>query len=139
VSGRTPPYHIVAIHAKTWMPLIEASELPVVVAPGVLFLQFQHYAPVGMQWRIFYPASARNALQFEGSHSTDTNLMSLAKVVDRIYVPPYEDFVKTHRRFFLIVDTLFSPWMVPKLRADGADFNLRQRDGTQVLYEVTLP
>jgi hypothetical protein len=124
--------------ARRWMPLVAASDLPVVVTPSVFYLQFQYYAPLDMQWRIHYLANPPYALLLDRSDSGDAVLLNFAKAIPRIYVPLYDDFLIGHKKFLLLADLTGQAWIIYKLKMDGAHLELLMRHGRQLLFEVTM-
>jgi hypothetical protein len=124
--------------ARSWMPLLEASPLPVVVSPAVFFLQFQHYAPPEVRKRVHYLASRKYAMELEGMDTGDTNLTLFARMLP-LPVTGYDDFVRQHRNFLVIAETTNPTWVVEKLKAGGAQLILRNRQGTFFLFEAILP
>jgi hypothetical protein len=124
--------------ARRWMPVIAASKLPVVVAPATFYLQFQYYAPVDLQWRIYYLANPDYAMQLDKSDSSDATLINLARAVPRIYVSSYDEFLARQKKFLLLADVTGQAWIMHKLRLDGAHLELMMRHGRQLLFEVTI-
>ena len=125
--------------ARRWMPLVAASNLPVVVTPGVFFLQFQYYAPVAVQWRIYYLANPQYAMQLDTTDTADTVLINMARAVPRIYVSSYDEFLIKQKRFLLIADVTGQAWIIHKLRMDGAHLELLVRHRGELVFEVTIP
>jgi hypothetical protein len=123
--------------ARRWMPVIAASRLPVVIAPATFYLQFQYYAPVDLQWRLYYLANPYYAMQLDSSDSSDATLINLARAVPRIYVPSYDEFLIRQKKFLLLADVTGQAWIIHKLRLDGANLELLLRQGRQLLFEVT--
>ncbi len=123
---------------RNWMPFLSVSNLPVVVAPGVLFLQFEHYAPVDLGWRIYYLADRRYATELDRSDTTDTILINLAKAVPGVSVSSYDDFVSHQRKFLFLVDVTARTWIIHKLKIDGAHMELLIRDRNHMLFEVKI-
>ncbi|MBL8227462.1 MAG: hypothetical protein JNL98_03255 [Bryobacterales bacterium] len=123
---------------RSWMPLLDASPLPVVVSPAVFFLQFQHYAPESMRGRIRYLASRKYAMELEGMDTGDTNLTMFARMLP-VPISSYDEFVRENKRFLLIAETTNPTWVIEKLKSDGATLILRNRQDTFFLFEAVLP
>jgi hypothetical protein len=124
--------------ARRWLPLIATGELPIVVAPATFFLQFQYYAPVDLEWRIYYLANPPYAMRLDRTDSSDSILINLAKAVPRIYVSSYDEFIVHQKKFLLLADVTGQAWILHKLRLDGAHLELLMRHGRQLLFEVTF-
>jgi hypothetical protein len=123
--------------ARGWMPVIAASKLPVVVAPATFYLQVQYYAPVDLQWRIYYLADPQYARELDGTDTADSVLINMAESVPRVSVWSYDDFLIQHKKFLLVADVTGQAWVIHKLRIDGAHLELLMRHGRQLLFEVT--
>ena len=126
-------------YAKTpWMQTLEGSSLPVVVSPAVFFLPLQHYAPAHVKARLVYLTSLPDALRYDRTDTGDRNLQLFNRRLP-LGVSDYTRFVTEHQRFLVCAETTNPTWVIEKLRDQGARMELRRRDGTYLVLDVTMP
>jgi len=137
-SGGLPRHAARPFQAKAWMRDIEQSNLPVAATPGVFFQQLQYYVPASVHSRIYYLASRKDAMRYEGTDTGDNGALLFARHV-RLQVPSYESFVASNPHFLLCAETTNPTWHIEKLLDDGAHLKLLRRQETYFLFDVTMP
>jgi hypothetical protein len=137
-SGGLPMHAARPFQAKAWMRDIEQSALPVAATPLVFYHQFQYYVPDSIHPRVYYLASRKDAMHYDGMDTGDNLALVLSKRIP-LQVPSYESFVASNPHFLLCAETTNPTWHIEKLLDDGARLKLVRRQETYFLFDVTMP
>jgi hypothetical protein len=137
-SGGLPRHTARPFQAKAWMRDIEVSALPVAATPLVFYEQLQYYVPGSVYPRIYYLASRKDALYYDGMDTGDNAALIFSKRIPH-QVSNYDSFVASNPHFLLCAETTNPTWHIEKLLDDGARLKLLKRQETYFLFEVTMP
>jgi hypothetical protein len=119
---------------------VEDSDLPLVIAGGLAFLEVEHYADAALLARTYYltdaAASQRQtgAAWFESAYPKMKGLFRL-----RASVKPAGEFLAHHRRFIAYSPGYVMEWLLPELRARGWRVTTLASRGPALLAEVSGP
>jgi Dolichyl-phosphate-mannose-protein mannosyltransferase len=115
--------------------LKDNTDLPIAVAYGVDYLPLEYQAPQPLAGRLLYLADQPAALHYTGVDSPDRSLPLLGQWAP-FQVEAYPSYIQTHKQF--LVYELIPGWLIPKLLDDGAQVTVRVRQGSTVLYLITV-
>lgn len=133
------PFHAAQpFDSRKWVAAVRQSSMPVATTHAVFYLQAHEYAPADVTQRLAYLTNRPAAVQMGMSSAADTNIMMISRFAP-VPTLPYEDFIASNRRFLVCANTDQPSWLIPYLLKSGARLELRTTDGTERLYEVTMP
>jgi hypothetical protein len=121
-----------------WMRVLTRSDLPVAIAPAVLFMTVQHYAPNPARERIYYLADTQGAQRYGDIPSNEKNLLFFSSVLP-LRVVDFRQFVSRQPHFLLCMESEHANWLIPALLEANAHLQLRNRFGPYFVFEVTMP
>jgi hypothetical protein len=133
------PFHAAQpFDGRRWVAAVRQSSMPVAITHTVFYLQAHEYAPADVAPRLVYLINRPAAVQMGMSSTADTNLMLVSRFAP-VPTLAYEDFIASNRHFLVCANTDQPSWLIPYLLKSGARLELRTTDGTERLYEVTMP
>jgi hypothetical protein len=115
-----------------WLP--DSGE-PLVVANGVRFAQWAHYAAPRIQQRLTYVASLEDSLNLKGTNTQDRALLGLRSLLPSP-VMKYQDFKEQNPHFRMIMPD--GSWQLNKLLQDGASINAVGIFRGEPVYDVSF-
>ena len=130
---RVSAKHPAALDALKSMP---ATNLPIVYADPLNYLQAAYYAGSPLKERLYYLTDTDAALRHAGTDSPERALSLLAQLTP-LRIAALRDFTTAHRRFFVLESGEFG-WLVPELTERGATLVVREAPADTKLYEVFL-
>ena len=117
--------------------------IPIVVANGLSFLEYDHYEPKAITDRLFFLIDRDTAIRYTGTPGFAqfrglTNWFPIHS-----HLEDYNQFLKTHQTFYILsVYDFPMDWTMQKMRDDGVPLTfvnqLSLRHGTAILAKVTL-
>jgi hypothetical protein len=125
-------------HPEAFVALkgIPASNLPIVYADPLDYLQAAYYASAPVDQRLYYLTDAAAALRRAGTDSPEQALSLLEKFAP-VRIAALRDFAAAHPRFWVIESGEFG-WLIPELAERGATLIVREVSPDRKLYEVFL-
>jgi hypothetical protein len=114
------------------------TNLPLVIANGLLVLPIDYYAPPALKSRSYLLTNAEIAIRRTG---TDVFDATYPGIHDAFAIAPhienYSKFIQQHDRFLVYCDRSQSlEWVTAQLVADGFTLTTRRSIGTAVLSEA---
>jgi hypothetical protein len=112
-------------------------ERPIVMSSGFLFIEADHYAPSLVVKRLYFLIDEAAARKYTGTDIFDKKFVSIRTAVPfRAHLEGYTSFVSRYRTFF-VMGPLYGPmdWLIPRLRADGAQITLEREDQRRVVSQ----
>src|SRR5262249_28588234 len=97
------------------------ADLPVVVADGHDYIEWNHYSPAAVRRRLVYIADPAAAAAYGRSDTTEKEVAVLPEFAD-LRVVTLQEFVDTHSQFLLYSRVSWEnnpDWWVLRLLADG--------------------
>jgi len=116
--------------------------LPIVVANGLQFLEFDHYEPKQVTDRLFFLIDRDVAIRYTGTPGF-AQLRPIAKWFPiRSHLEDYDQFLKSHPTFYILsVYDFPMDWAMQKMRDDGVPLTFVKqvalRHGATILAKVT--
>ena len=117
--------------------------VPIVMANGLLFLEYEHYEPAGVAGRMYYLTDAAAARRYTGTSNFDRASYTLRKWFPiRAHVEDYSRFLAAHPRFFILTDYGFPmDWAMRRMLDDGIPLRFLgefpSHHGRAILAEVS--
>jgi len=118
--------------------------IPIVVANGILFLEYDHYESKNITDRLFFLIDRDTALRYTGTPGF-AQFRELRKWFPiRSHLEDYNQFLKTCPTFYLISAYQFPmDWTMQKMRDDGVPLTFVNQftsdQGTTILAKVSRP
>lgn len=136
------------LHPRNHSPLLSErlhSNLPVVVASGLTFLQLDHYEKTDFLAHTYYLTDRASALRYANASIFEGMPIEARYFPFRAKVNRFRDFVRANHRF-LVFGTVSYPedWLLRRVEAEGATVRLLisfQSDAYKDhdVYEITIP
>ena len=120
------------------------TNLPVVAASGLTFLEMDHYEKPELLARLYFLTDPASSLRYAHASIFDGMATEAEYFPFRSTVMPYQEFVQAHRKFLVVGTVNFAEdWLLRKLIAEGAGvnkvsklLNLSYKDSD--VYEITI-
>ena len=122
-----------------------SRDLPIVIANGLLFLEFDHYESKTVAGQLYFLTDEASAVRYTGTAAWDRGYYQLRKWFPiRAHLENYRQFLSTHSHFLVLAEYDFPmDWVMRKMLdqnvplAFKGQFSLQHGDA--ILVEVSRP
>ena len=122
-----------------------SRDLPIVIANGLLFLEFDHYESKAVTGQLYFLTDAADSVRYTGTAAFDRGFYVLRRWFPiRAHLEDYHQFLSAHSHFLVLAEYDFPmDWVMRKMLDDGIPLEFRGQfplqHGNAILVEVSRP